>query len=132
MNGVVSMSPQVFTGEACQVRQTLGSLVPLPLVRGEIQDQRHVLQLIGLLNRHLQQQIDLLAAHPIGTQRLERAPRPGAAARDLAALERKNDFRRARIAGDQLELDAERVLEHRGVDVGVRARALAADRERRR
>ena len=75
----------------------------------------------------LHREMHLLLRDPVRLQRLQARPRPARAGVDLAALERERDLGGARIAADQPELDAERVLQQRRVDVGIGARALAAD-----
>src|SRR5205807_5701488 len=61
--------------------------------------------------------------------KLDAAPRPAAAAVDLALLERERYLVAAGVAGDQPQLGAEHVLQHGGENVGIRSGAFAGDRE---
>ena len=90
---------------------------------GERLDRRRIE--VGRARPGLHDDGDLLVAQP---GRLGRLPaRPGIVARlDLAALHRQVDLVAARIAGDDLEFGAEKLVHHRGIDVGDGALAGGA------
>src|SRR5207244_3840347 len=73
------------------------------------------------------QRDDLTVADPIGPRGLPLAPRIGAAALDLAALECKHDRRAARIAGHDLEPGAEELVGELRIDVIHAGRTGGAD-----
>jgi hypothetical protein len=76
---------------------------------GEIEEQRHVRQVVMLLQAHLHERDDLLVPDPIRPRHLPVAPWIGAMALDLAALARELDRGRdaggAAIAGHDLATD---------------------------
>ena len=77
--------------------------------------QRHVGELGIPLQRDLHQDDDLLLREPLRPRRLPRRPGIRAAAADLAALHREVDVVAAGIAGDDLELGADELVERLGI-----------------
>src|SRR5438132_14182396 len=63
---------------------------------------------------------------------LDARPRPAAARLDLAALHGERDVVAAGIAGDELHLRAENAVHRLGEEIGIGARAGAADEYRPR
>jgi hypothetical protein len=82
-----------------------------------------------LVSEH-DQQVELLVAQPFRPRALDGIPRPAATAVKLATLDREIDLGAARIAGHQLELGAEHVLQKRREIVEVGTGPLAAKHER--
>jgi hypothetical protein len=70
---------------------------------------------------------NLAFGEPAGMQRLERGEMGAAAAIELSALDGEVDVAAGLVAGDHLDPGREQLVEHRRVELHLRARADASD-----
>src|SRR4051794_17599281 len=82
-----------------------------------------------LLQRQLNEDVDLLLFDPIRARGLDARPGPAATAVDFAALQREIDVIAAGIAGDDLHLGAEHVVENARELIRIGRRAGSAHRQ---
>src|SRR5262249_61632388 len=99
------------------------------VVPGQILQGRHVGQLGIPLHADLGQDEDLLLGEPLRTGRLPRGPRVRAAAADLAPLHGQIDVVAAWVAGDDLKLGADKLIERVRIKIGAAGDAGRADHE---
>jgi hypothetical protein len=101
----------------------------LPIRRGlgVVQRQRHIEVVLVLLQSELHKHVDLLVLHPLRTRHFQRDESHRAESLRLAALHGQQGFGRAGIAGDDLELRLQDVVEQSREQHGVAGGAGAAD-----
>jgi len=84
--------------------------LPVFLARQKIEDERRVRQALFFLRAHLHEQIDLALRDPCGTRRHEAVVERARITVDLAALHGEQRVVLARVADDQLHLEAKRLV----------------------
>ena len=103
--------------------------VAIPIRHRFFQHRRHVRQLLAALRGHDEKHVQTIGpADPVGTRGLDGAPGPAAAAIKFAALDGERHVVAAGIAGDDAKTRAKQAPDHHRIGIGIRPRALAADR----